>query len=156
MANIVIILVNTGLRWAELANLEWDDVDMKRKELYIRIKDKWRPKEDEERKMPLTETAISILEKLEKKNNWVFLSPRGTKLRHSHAWEDFRKMVKKAGLENVTIHTLRHSYASHLVMSGVDLYTVGQLLGHRDLKSTQIYSHLSQDHLKEAVNKLEL
>lgn len=156
LANIVIVLINTGFRWAELANLEWDDVDMEKKVLYIRIKDEWRPKEDEERKVPLTDKAVSVLGKLERKNNWVFLSPRGAKLRHSHVWEDFKKVAKKAGLENVTIHSLRHTFASHLVMSGVDLYTVGRLLGHRDIKSTQIYSHLSQDHLRQAVERLEL
>ena len=64
--------------------------------------------------------------------------------------------ARKAGLDDVTkIHTLRHTFASHLVMSGVDLPTVQRLLGHSDIQTTMIYAHLAPDHLAGAVNKLK-
>lgn len=70
------------------------------------------------------------------------------------------KVVQNAELEShgedkVTAHTLRHTYASHLVMNGTPLYTVSQLLGHSDSKTTQIYAHLAPDYLQNAVKGLD-
>ena len=62
--------------------------------------------------------------------------------------------MKKAGLENVTVHTLRHTVGSHLVMNGVDLATVKELLGHRDIRTTLRYAHLAQDHKRNAIGKI--
>jgi len=67
------------------------------------------------------------------------------------SWEEF---LLKAGISDFTWHDLRHTFASRLVMSGVDLYTVSKLLGHADIKMTQRYSHLSPGHLADAVNRL--
>jgi site-specific recombinase XerD len=67
----------------------------------------------------------------------------------------FNNACKKAGLENVTPHTLRHTFASHLVMAGIDLSTVQRLLGHRDIATTMIYAHLTEDHLARGVEKLK-
>jgi site-specific recombinase XerD len=74
-----------------------------------------------------------------------------TKLR-----EAMIKVAKRAGIENLTtLHSLRHTFASHLIMNGVDLPTVQKLMGHTDIQVTMIYAHLAQDHLNEAVNKLD-
>ena len=65
------------------------------------------------------------------------------------------KIAKAAEIENLTkVHTLRHTFASHLVMSGVDLPTVSKLMGHSDIETTMIYAHLAPEHLADAVNKL--
>ncbi len=73
-----------------------------------------------------------------------------TKLR-----EKLIQIAKKAGIEDLTrVHTLRHTFASHLVMGGVDFPTVMKLMGHSDIQTTMIYAHLAPDHLADAVNKL--
>lgn len=65
------------------------------------------------------------------------------------------KTAQKAGMEDTTkVHTLRHTFASHLVMSGADLPTAGKLLGHTDIATTMIYAHLAPDHVANAVTKL--
>jgi site-specific recombinase XerD len=67
----------------------------------------------------------------------------------------FQKISRKAGLSG-NIHTLRHTYASHLVQNGVDLYTVSKLLGHTTIKTTQIYAHLAPHSLIAAIDRLPL
>jgi integrase len=69
-------------------------------------------------------------------------------------YSGFRLAVKRAGIEECTIHTLRHTVGSHLVMNGVDLATVKELLGHRDIQTTLRYAHLAQDHKREAIAKV--
>ena len=69
--------------------------------------------------------------------------------------EKLIQIAAKAGIENLTkLHTLRHTFASHLVISGVDLPTVKKLMGHSDIQTTMVYAHLAPDHLADAVDKL--
>jgi site-specific recombinase XerD len=65
-----------------------------------------------------------------------------------------QKLTKKAGISNCSPHTLRHTYASHLVMAGGDLVTIKELLGHSSIVTTMIYAHLSKPHIKKVVDKL--
>jgi len=149
------ILINTGMRWGELQNLEWDDVDWNEKVIHIRVKEDWSPKGGE-RKIPMNDAASNILRSIIPESiqtGWVFTTRTGSQIRHSHTWEKFKKACEKAGLDNVTLHTLRHTFASHLVMAGVDLATVSKLLGHKDISTTMIYSHLSPGDLRQAVNR---
>jgi len=155
LSNIVTILLNTGMRWGELCNLEWDDIDWNEKQIHIRIKEDWSPKGGE-RKIPMNEVVIKLLKNITKGNKWIFTTRTGSQIRHSHTWEKFKKVCRKAGLDNVTLHVLRHTFASHLVMAGVDLASVSKLLGHKDISTTMIYSHLSPDHLRQAVERLAL
>lgn len=66
-----------------------------------------------------------------------------------------RKICRKKGLRGVSFHTLRHTFASHMVMSGVDLYTVSKLLGHSTVSVSEIYAHLRPEYMKESVSKLK-
>ncbi len=84
--------------------------------------------------------------------NYVFCNEDGSAVESIR--KSFVRACKKANLENVTIHTLRHTFASHLVMSGVDLKSVQQLLGHSTITTTMIYAHLTPEHLAGTVEKL--
>jgi integrase/recombinase XerD len=79
----------------------------------------------------------------------VFLNARGTPLTRVGAWGIVRKHAERAGLDKrVTPHTLRHSFATHLLEGGADLRAVQEMLGHADLSTTQIYTHVDRDHLR--------
>ena len=155
LLDIIKVLLNTGMRWGELQNLEWEDVDWNEKVLHIRIKEDWSPKGGE-RKIPMNDTVRTILGNVPKKINWVFTTKTGSQVRQQGTWTAFKLACRRAGIENATLHTLRHTFASHLIMAGVDLATVSKLLGHKDISTTMIYSHLSPNHLERAVGKLRL
>ena len=151
--------LNTGMRKSELINLEWNDIDFNRRKIKIQWKEFWQPKSGR-REIPFSQNLFKLLQKLKKENrdnlksNFVFPHKDGgiikTKLR-----EEMIQIAKKARIKNLTrLHTLRHTFASHLVMNGVDLPTVKQLMGHSDIQTTMIYSHLAPDHLADAVEKL--
>jgi len=63
------------------------------------------------------------------------------------------RVIQQVGLHGVTFHTLRHTFASHAVMNGVDLFTVGKLLGHKTIQQTQCYAHPAPDHMRSAVEQ---
>ncbi|MCK4573061.1 MAG: site-specific integrase [candidate division Zixibacteria bacterium] len=151
--------LNTGMRKAELENLEWSDIDFKRRKIKIRRKEDWQPKTGE-REIPISDSLLDLLQSLKDKNtrtvnsDYVFCHKDGGKLR-TKLREKLISIAKKAEIEDLTrVHTLRHTFASHLVMSGVDLPTVKKLMGHSDIQTTMIYAHLAPDHLADAVNKL--
>ena len=88
------------------------------------------------------------------KKGWVFPSPV-TGERLVDVKKQFQSVVKKAGLKDVTLHTCRHTFASTLVRSGIDLVTVARLMGHSTTRMTEKYSHLSRNHQSDAVKKLD-
>lgn len=149
--------LNTGLRKAELENLEWSDIDFDRKKIKVTIKDDWAPKTNE-REIPISNGLYPLLQEHKKKtnSNYVFPGEDGKKIFKNRLLRRIKTLAKKLKLgDNVGVHTLRHTFASHLVMKGVDLTTVKQLLGHSDIETTMIYSHLTEDHVNNAVDKLE-
>ncbi len=156
---IYLTFLNTGMRKAELENLEWDDIDFDRRKIKIRRKEDWQPKTGE-REIPMSAKVHDLLLQLKvevddrHKSNYVFSDSKGGKLK-AKLREQLIRIAKKAEIENLTrVHTLRHTFASHLVMKGVDLPTVKKLMGHADIQTTMIYAHLAPDHLAEAVDRL--
>ncbi len=152
--------LNTGMRKSELINLEWNDIDFRRRKIKIQWKEFWQPKTGQ-REIPMSQNQFELLQKLKQENdkglksNFVFPHKNGsiikTKLR-----EKLVEIAEEAKIKDLTkIHTLRHTFASHLVMKGVDLPTVKNLMGHSDIQTTMIYAHLAPDHLADAVEKLE-
>lgn len=156
---IYFTFLNSGMRKAELENLEWDDIDFKRRKIKIRGKEFWQPKTGE-REIPINQALKELLTRLKQENNkglqsnFVFPHQDGSRIRVKLR-EKLIEIAKQAEVEDLTkIHTLRHTFASHLVMSGVDLPTVMKLMGHSDIQTTMIYAHLAPDHLAEAVDRL--
>jgi integrase len=157
---IFFTFLNTGMRKAELENLEWADVDLERRKIRIQRKDFWRPKTGE-RDIPINQKLLELLTRLKDENDsglnssFVFPHKDGAQTKAKLRLQ-LIKIAERAGIENLTkLHSLRHTFASHLVMKGVDLPTVQKLMGHSDIKTTMIYAHLAPDHLVGAVEKLE-
>lgn len=154
---IVVTLIATGMRIGELANLTWDDINFKQQRIHIQSKTDWHPKTYEIRTIPIHPTIYNILQKLPKNKQYVFTSPGGHKIISGNVQKRyFKKITAKLKLKDVTIHTLRHTFASHLVMRGVDLRTVSELLGHASTKTTEIYSHVAPEHSKAAIERVPL
>jgi len=155
MGPIIETLLYTGLRRDELTHLTWADVDLQRRIVAVQAKDGWHPKDYEVRHIPMAPRLHELLKSLARKENpWVFsTSNDGPHLGHILS-RDFRKLLKLCGIKGASLHTLRHTFASHLVMNGTDIYTVQKLLGHSSIKTTEIYAHLAPDFLKSAVEKL--
>jgi site-specific recombinase XerD len=146
----------TGMRKSELENLEWDDVDFDRKRVKIRIKDGWRPKTSE-REIPISNGLLELLKnhKKETKNGRYVFHKNGERIEPNNLRKKLISVARRCGLKDLTkLHTLRHTFASQLVMSGVDLPTVKKLMGHADIETTMIYSHLADEHIDKAIDKL--
>jgi len=132
-----------------LIALQWSDVDFQRK--LITIKE---TKSGEARRLPMNEVVIEVLKGLPRMlhNPFVFYGREQSQpLKNGIKHSDWEKYVEAAGIEDLHWHDLRHTFASRLVMKGVDLYTVSKLMGHHSLEMTERYSHLA---LKNAVNVL--
>ncbi len=157
---IFFTFLSTGMRKAELENLEWADVDMESRKIRIQRKDFWQPKAGE-RNIPINQKLLELLTRLKEENDsglkssFVFPHKDGGKTKAKLRLQ-LIKIAQKAGIENLTkLHSFRHTFASHLVMNGVDLPSIQKLMGHSDIQTTMIYAHLAPDHLADAVDKLE-
>lgn len=146
------------MRKSELQNLEWKDIDFNRRKIKIGVKEAWRPKTDE-RQIPINNGLFGLLKKHKEKNkkgSLVFHDGKGSPIENNRLRKRLMRLTKRCGFPEVTkLHTLRHTFASHLVMKGVDLPTVKKLMGHADIETTMIYSHLTDEHVDKAVEKLE-
>ena len=155
MQSIIEILLHTGLRRDELIHLTWQDIDFKNQVLSVQPKEDWHPKDYEARHIPMTPRLTEVLEKLPRNgDSFVFPNKEGKPLDPDVLTHDFLKFVRRCAVKHASLHTLRHTFASHLAMNGVDLYTVQKLLGHSSIKTTEIYAHLAPDYLRSAMEKL--
>jgi integrase len=152
---VIYTFLKTGLRKSELVYLEWGDIDFDKKQLRVVNKVAHPTKSYKPRYIPMDKKLVEVLRSIKKaKSPYVFITARET-MRKNNLITNLKRTAKKAGIKkNVTIHMLRHTYASHLVMAGVDLATVKALLGHADIHTTMRYAHLAPDHLRQAANKL--
>jgi integrase/recombinase XerD len=152
------LMYATGLRVSELLSLEVDDINLQAG--YVRCLGKGR----KERIVPVGKTASFWVEryigrsrqKLIKGtvNRTLFVNAKGRKMTRQGFWKLLNKHVEQAGIsKEVTPHTLRHSFATHLLENGADLRSVQEMLGHADISTTQIYTHLTKAHLREVYQK---
>lgn len=147
LPHIVGLLLLTGARSSELLNAKWEHIDLERKAWLIPTS-----KTGKARHVPLSQAAIDIIERVPRFDKCPYLLPNPKTLKPfdtiQHGWDKARKDAKLNGLR---IHDLRHSCASLMINNGVDLFTVGKILGHADHQSTMRYSHLANDTLLAAV-----
>jgi integrase len=143
---IVPMLILTGARKREVLDAKWEDFDLGRRAWRIPIS-----KSGKARHVPLSDGALNVLASMPRKVEWAFANPDTGKPYVSVfcAWNTARE---SAGLSDVRMHDLRHSFASLLINSGRTLYEVQHILGHTQVKTTQRYAHLSQDTLLAAAN----
>lgn len=151
------LLYATGLRVTELCQLRADATDFDRG--FLRATGKG----DKERLVPIGETALNMMREylleirptLDKKRSpFLFLTNRGTPMTRQGFWKLLRRYARGAGIaKEVSPHTLRHSFATHLLEHGADLRAVQAMLGHADISTTQIYTHISRKHLVEVYRK---
>jgi site-specific recombinase XerD len=150
------LALETGMRRSELYGLEWDRVDLMRRQVLL-----LKTKNGTSRAVILTAAAASALEQLQKRRSpespKVCLTRYGEPMISPRAW--FELVMEEAVRENpsfkdVTWHIFRHTYISRLVMAGVDIRTVQELAGHKDIKMTMRYAHLAPAHKLAAVDRL--
>ena len=147
------MLYATGMRISELINLKITDIDLERSVLKVLGKG------SKERLIPFGEKALdslnSYLEKRKKSlAKEVFISNRGKKMTRTAFWQRIKIYLSREGLkDSISPHTLRHAFATHLLNRGADLRSVQLLLGHSDLSTTQIYTHIAKQRLGEVLKK---
>ncbi len=159
LKEVIIFAVSTGLRRGELVNLKWESVDLSRKLLYVESTPTFRTKAGRMRIIPLNDTALYLLQSRQGKDTSSYVFTLSGKLLFAD-WIThlFKRYVRKANLSNQSIHfhSLRHSFASWLAQDGTSVYVIKDLLGHSDVKTTQIYSHLQPESLHAEVNKISV
>lgn len=150
LRELIVFAINTGLRCGDLFNLKWEDVNIQEKQLSI-IMGKTRRRLE----VPLNETAVEIViaKQAVKHGPYVFYNPV-TGDRFYDLKLGFKAILKRAALPGITWHTLRHTFASRLTRSGVDLVTVKELLGHATINTTMRYAHSNREAKAQAVAKL--
>ena len=147
------LALHTGMRRGEQFDLRWDQVDLERGLLTVFGKRK--PSGERRRFVPINRAARAALEKLYAQSAGSEYVCPGRRRPVQTDWRRwFEECAKSAGILNFTWHDLRHTFASRLVMAGVDLASVQKLLGHRSITTTMRYAHLSPGHLLAAVEKL--
>lgn len=155
MKDFVNVALHTGMRRSELINLEYEDVDLERRQIYIRNKEDkdFTTKSYKERIVPLHNNLIPFFS--QSKKGFCFLH-KGEKYNPKTATKNFSIMLKRLEINGEAgLHTLRHTFASYLVMSNVDMRTVSEYLGHSTTHVTELYSHLCQKHFNSEIQKLD-
>ena len=153
------LLYASGMRISEMVALNLGDVNMEGN-YYVRCFGKGR----KERIIPLYEQiALAVKKYIEedrlklahnKKEEALFLNARGERLTRQGFWQKLKEYAKSAGLDaQISPHTLRHSFATHMLSGGADLRSVQELLGHANISTTQVYTHLTTEHVRRTYDK---
>ncbi|HEY6913223.1 MAG TPA: site-specific tyrosine recombinase/integron integrase [Paludibacter sp.] len=155
---ILMTIYSAGLRVSELTNLRIKDIDSDR--MQIRVE---QAKGKKDRYTLLSNTALEILRKYVKEykpKEWLFEGAKGEKYSTSSIQANLKIAVEKAGLKkSITVHTLRHSFATHLLEAGTDIRYIQSLLGHSSGKTTEIYTHITTkgfEQIKSPLDKLKI
>jgi integrase len=150
---LVVTALHTGFRKSELLSLTWEDVNFESRDITVQAA---YAKNGESRSVPMNDVLTATLEEV--RINSTATGPV-FRNRNDAPYRSFRtafeRAVRKAAIPDFPFHDLRHTFASRLVMRSVDLPTVKELMGHKDISMTLRYTHLSSEHKRRAVEKLE-
>jgi integrase/recombinase XerD len=154
---ILHLLYASGMRVSELVSLNLNDVDLVGG--FVRCFGKGH----KERIIPIAPRAVQAVADYSKElrprlvqrseEPALFLNARGERLTRQGLWQILKEYAKSVGLEGITPHTLRHSFATHMLSGGADLRSVQELLGHANISTTQVYTHLTTDHIRQTYEK---
>ena len=152
---IVVTGMHTGMRKEELFNLQWQHIKFKERVIEVVSSEDHPTKTRKSRTIPMSDFLTTMLRKHPRRigSPYVFVSQYGNKFKDIHSTLDGAR--RKAGIEHLTPHTLRHTFASWAVMAGVDLVSVKDLMGHSSIEQTMRYAHLSPQHLRASVSFLD-
>ena len=137
--DLIVILLDTGARYSEIATLTWDQIDLPNREIRL-----WRSKVENESLLFMTTRVTNVLaNRLESRaGKFLFSNSKGGARRYSVI--AIRKAFDRAALHDCTVHTLRHTHASRLIQNGMSVYEVKAVLGHADIRTTMRYAHLEE------------
>jgi len=166
--DFVSIAFYTGMRLNEIVNLTWKNVDLNSRIITVGDEE-FETKGKNQRYIPISGEVLKALSnqlpepplvlplgKGERNCGYVFTKTNGQKYTGDYFSKRFKRACRAAGMDKaIHFHTLRHSFASNLAQKGVSLYTIKELLGHSSISTTEIYSHLNMDSLKEAISKFD-
>jgi integrase/recombinase XerD len=154
------LMYATGLRVTELVSLDVEDVQLEGEKPYVRLVGKG----NRERQIPLLDQPVQELSEYirfarprlvgERDETALFVNRRGERLTRQGFWLILKGYATEAGIRGrVTPHTLRHSFATHMLRGGMDIHKVQELLGHANISTTQVYTQVSREHIREAYEK---
>jgi integrase/recombinase XerD len=154
------LMYATGLRVTELVSLDVSDVQLEGEKPYVRLVGKG----NRERQIPLLDQPVQELSEYirfarprlvgERDETALFVNRRGERLTRQGFWLILKGYAGEAGIRGrVTPHTLRHSFATHMLRGGMDIHKVQELLGHANISTTQVYTQVSREHIREAYEK---
>ncbi len=148
------LMYAAGLRVSELVSLKQDDLDLHAGMVVCHGKG------SKERRVPIGKSAIHWLQQYSavkagygRTTSPYFFLHRGRPLTRQQAWKMIKRYAAKAGVKDVSPHTLRHSFATHLIQNGADSRSVQALLGHSDISTTQIYTHITNRHMRSTYDR---
>jgi integrase len=153
LREIIVFALHSGMRQNEILTLKWPQIDLKRRTATLLV-----TKNKERRTVPLNKTILELLKnksKVRHISGYIFVSQAGTKINARNLLRAYYSARKKANVEDVRFHDLRHTFATRLVQAGVDLYVVKELLGHKSITMTMRYAHHYPESLRHGVEVLD-
>jgi len=152
---IIYLIYSAGLRLTEVVHLKISDIQSDRKQIFIRS-----AKGNKDRYVILSDKILKLLKKYYKEYKptiWLFENQPGNQYSRRSIQKIFKKAVTNAGVKkHATIHTLRHSFATHLLEHGTDLRYIQELLGHKSSRTTEIYTHITHTAKNKIVSPLDI
>lgn len=145
---LVTIMLESGTRWTETAHIRWENIDWRGETIFLQD----RVKRGKQRYVPLPGRAKGILSQAKQKVGYVFENP-DTGQPYGSMKTLFANACRRAGIAKITPHKLRHAYATFTLAAGADLRLVQTALGHEDVRTTQIYTQVNIEQIKQAAQK---